>query len=122
MCSEVPAVVFECSATNQVTQPLHVSCDTCHVLSEEDVLGRKRKRMSIGESMTEKKPRLEMEDEADIGQAQLTKLSKQVNRFTRRHIYYIKLRRSHDCFLTLSFHFCPSFFSSFLSPNYAIML
>ena len=89
MCSEVPAVVFECSATNHVTQPSHVSCDTCHVLSEEDVLGRKRKRMSIGESMTEKKPRLDMEDEeADIGQAQLTKLSKQVNRFTRRHLLY----------------------------------
>ena len=65
------------------------------MLSEEDVLGRKRKRMSIGESVTEKKPRLETEDtEAEIAQAQLTRLSKQVTRFTHRHIYYNKVKVS----------------------------
>jgi len=58
----------------------HVSCDMCHVPTEEDVLGKKRKRMSIGESVIAKKARLAM-DETDItGPKWSTKQPKQVTR------------------------------------------
>ena len=66
---------------------MYISCDACHVPSEEDVLDKKRKRMSIGESVTAKKARLAVDDtDTFVGQKSSTKQPKQVTIYT---VYYV---------------------------------